>query len=237
MIKRLMLIGLLGLSFLGLSRTEAKAQGACEPTLLAFYGICVVMDLSDFSVEAGSVDVSTILKQLKNASVTKPALETVVFLQQVRLKCLGGGGQVFDVDVNLSDTQAIDASKVAKNGRFLADSLFDDDEIEAALTGVIDFKSVCPKLLDKIAVTKVQVIGTLFTCENGGDPNDPRNSVPACVVADALGKQCIVPTGQDPFVTPFTYSCTTVCTGTQETNPTGDSCHQPVFGNSFYPTS
>ena len=241
MIKRLMLISLLGLGSVGLLRTEAKAQGACEPTLLAFYGICVVMDLSDFSVEAGSVDVSTILKQLKNANTTKPALETVVLLQQVILKCVGGELPSIDVVVDLSKTQAIKASDVAKNGRFLADENFSDPEIKEAVLAVIG-EHGCPpgKDIVDIAVTKTQVIGTLFSCANGGDQNDPRsdnpeNSAPACVIADSLGKQCTVPAGQNPFATPFTYSCSTVCTGWELTNPNPNFCPQPVFGNELYP--
>lgn len=258
MIKRLMLIGLLGLSLGGLSRTNANAQ-ACEPSLLAFYGICFVMDIDDFFVEAGSVDVSSILKQLQNAAKTEPAYEAALVGQEVLVRCKNPAGKTdvlnngkpFNVDFDLTKSEAIKPQAISKNGKALSELIFTDQDIQQGL-GISD--QTCADAhpgqggqnwkLDKVVVTKAQVIGTLFSCQpyiiNGitydGNPNDPRNAASPCGISDSLGKQCTIPAGQDPFKPPFKYSCNTVCTGTNLTNPQGDFCPQPVAGNLAYPT-
>ena len=144
MIKRLMLIGLLGLSLLGLLRTEVKAQGACEPTLLAFYGICVVMNIEDFVVEGGSVEVASILKKLQNANTTAPAYEVTLFLQQVSARCknpAGGSenanGNPFNLDVVLSDTQTPKDFPISKNGRAISEIVFTDNDLLNAVAPVL----------------------------------------------------------------------------------------------------
>ncbi len=256
MFKRLILIGLLGLSLVVWSRTEATAQGACEPTLLALYGICVVMEIDDppgFVVEAGSVKVDSILKKLQNANTTKPSYEVVLFLQQVSARCTNPGGQSenaqgnpHNVDVSISETQAINAAAVTKNGKFLSDIEFTDADLIAALAPVLG--NVCKPnwSLRKIAVNKMQVFGTLFSCANGGDQSDPRNLVTetgdagpcevqgfpgVLAIADALGKQCVVPAGQNVFQTPFKYDCAapapggTLCQGVPGSGPA--ACPQP----------
>jgi hypothetical protein len=229
MIKRLMRIGLFGLSLVGLLRTEVKAQGACEPSLLALYGICVVMNIEDFFVEGGSVEVASILKRLQNATTTAPAYEVTLFLKQVSARCrnpAGGSenanGSPFDLDVVLSETQTPKDFPISKNGRAVSEIVFSDDDLLSAIAPLLG--TVCkPKwTLDKIAVNKMQVFGTLFSCENGGNQDNPR--VSGCIVADALGKQCVVPGGQDPFKPPFTYDCGgTICDGIS--GPT--ACPQP----------
>jgi hypothetical protein len=261
MIKRLMLIGLVALTLVPFSRTKANA---CEPTLLAFYGICFEMDISDFFIEAGSVKVDSILKKLKNADTTDPSYEATLFITGVLARCKNPAGKVdvlnngkpFNPNVTLEQSQAITPQQITKNGSALSEIIFTDDEIKAAVEAALatDLDALCkqkgnPWSLDKLAVVNLQLVGTLFTCANGGDQTDPRDlqvddpELGACryptgtgaqlagqlAIQDALGKQCVVPLGQDPFKPPFKYSCTTVCSGVPGTDAT-DPCPQTDTG-------
>jgi hypothetical protein len=216
------------------------------------------MDVSDFSISSGSVIVDSILKKLKNTDTTAPSYEAVLFIQSVVARCKNPGGQVrvlnngkpFNVSTSLDNTQAITPDQITKNGSALSEIIFSNDEIVAAVEQSLgDLDTLCKQTgqtwtLDKVAVTKFQLIGTLFTCANGGDPTDPRDIFsPAntkCIYTggsfpnqlayqDTLGKQCSVPSKQDPYAHGFNYSCTTVCSG----NPydvTVNGCNQTDTG-------
>jgi hypothetical protein len=211
MLKRVMIIGSLVMSLVSMVRTTVEAQSIGGFLLIGI----------------NSVKVESILKQLANANITQPAYEVVMFLQEVSVMCtnpsgdtaLANNGRPFQLDnVAVSNTQTIDSSQITKNGRFLSDIVFSDDDLRAALAAARG--SGCNKnwTADKIVVNAMQVFGTLFSCKDGGDPAAPRAT--GCAIADALGKQCDAPSGQDLFNTTFDYDCVTICQGASD-------CPQP----------
>lgn len=185
-----------------------------------------------------SIAVDSILKQLKNADVTVPSYEVVLFLQRVSLRCTNpagntegaNNGQPFNLDeVTVGATQTNDDFAITKNGRALSEIIFHDPElVEAVLAGLPPDATICKQnwsvVLDKIVVHEMQAFGTLFTCANGGDPTDPRNT--GCTIEDALAAQCAVPSNltlQQLFSSlTFDYNCTTLCH-----NSEGTQCPQP----------
>jgi hypothetical protein len=170
------------------------------------------------TIGINSVAVDSILKQLQNASKTLPAYEVVMFLQQVSARCKNPAGQIgeanngkpFNLNIAVvSQAQSIPDS-IVKNGRAPSDIFFSNDDLQAAVEA--ELGKVCNPnwTLDKIVVNKMQVFGTLFSCE--GLPGNQDNPRGVCPVDDALGKQCSAPPGQDLFNTTFNYNCTkTIC--------------------------
>ena len=94
------------------------------------------MNIEDFFVEGGSVEVASILKKLQNANTTEPAYEVTLFLQQVSARCknpAGGSenanGNPFNLDVVLSETQTPKDFPISKNGRAVSEIVFTDNDL------------------------------------------------------------------------------------------------------------
>jgi hypothetical protein len=203
--------------------------GALVTCLVSIVGAtaAVALSIGGISVSGvNSVEVASILKALKNADVTEPAYEVVMFLQRVSIMCknpagepeVAHNGRPFNLDnVVISQTQTSQDFAITKNGRALSEIVFSDTELLAAADAALG--SVCNENWTErqIVVNAMQVFGTLFSCAARGDPNDPRDLVApfsgACVIADALGKQCDAPAGLDLFNTTFEYNCETICAG------------------------
>jgi hypothetical protein len=178
-----------------------------------------------------SVEIESILKQLTNTRITEPAYEVVMFLQAVSARCTNpaGGteivnnGQPFQVEnLVLGMTQIGQDFAITKNGRALSEIVFSDPSLIAAVEAASGRLCNPNWTVDKLVVHAMQVFGTLFSCEEGGDPAAPRG-LPACRITDALGRQCDAPAAQDLFNTTFEYDCATVCDGVA---PDGNACPQ-----------
>jgi hypothetical protein len=195
-LKRVVIIGVLAMSLVSMAGITVEAQSI---------GGFLVIGIN-------SVEVESILKQLKNAAKTGPLYEVVMFLQEVSVTCKNPAGQTGEANsgepfelnnVAVSETDTIGADQITKNGRALSEIIFSNDELAAALATARG--AVCKKnwTADKIVVNAMEVVGTLFSCPADG----------ACEFADALGKQCFAPAGQDLFSTTFEYNCSTTCVG------------------------
>lgn len=205
MFKRVLSVALLGLSLIGPLRTNANAQ-VCEPTLLAFYGICIDI-MSAFS---GSVEFESILKKLQNANITKPSYEITILGIKGLIQWVNkagnaepANGQPFNTET-VSLTSINSSLKISKNGTARDVTIFEDDEIIAALEAAgVDVGrpgGQGGRWTGKILVTEMQAFGTVFECATtGGDQSDPRDVVAPfgnpCNVNDAVGQQCFAPAG------------------------------------------
>jgi hypothetical protein len=185
--------------------------GALIPCLVSMVGTTVAVALSIGGISVigiNSVEVESILKQLQNTAITNPRYEVVMVLQKVSATCLNAAGQTgdanngrpFSVDnVEVSEAESINSSKITKNGKYLSEIIFTDADLAAALAGV---RGGCNQnwTMDKIVVHEMQVFGTLFSCTAAG----------SCTIEDALGKHCFAPVGVDLFNATFEYECDTI---------------------------
>lgn len=180
----------------------------------------------------GSVDTVDILSGLGNADITLPAFEVVLFPQLVSIRCTGPAGQTgegrngnpFEItNASVDQTLTIDNSQITKNGKALAEIVFTDADLIASIEAA-NGDSLCNNswTATEIVVHALQVFGTLFSCEEGGNQNDPRAT--GCLIEDAQSQQCFVPddvTLDVLFSGTGDYNCTTLC------NDPGTPCPQP----------
>jgi hypothetical protein len=194
-----------------------------------------------------SVNVEGLLGGLGNVSkgpnANPVAYRVTMFIQDAEVSCINPGGNAerangqpfFTTAVPLSATDVINSPKqVTKNGRALADVLFEDSDIINGLiaggafdgTNITSLADVCPNAgwTARVLVKQMQVLGQVFdNSENSptcgqlvqvGDESvprlfhDPRTSYAVvndgCNLTDALTVQCYAPTGAI-VDTNFTY--------------------------------
>jgi hypothetical protein len=218
-----------------------------------------------------SVDVEGLLGGLGNVSkgpnANPVAYRVTMFIQAAEVSCINPAGNAeratgqpfIGTPVPISDTDVINsAAQVTKNGRALADVLFEDADIINNLikagafvdSGITSIADLCPNTqwTARVLVKQMQVLGQAFdNSENSSfcDLNDPRTSYPipgggfnpGCNLTDAMAVQCYAPTGAivDTF---FTYvgdsadgapPCNTICSNRlAEQNSSVLACPDPT---------
>lgn len=228
MVKRLIVIGLFGLLLIAPLRGKATAAN-CDPFLLAFYGVCIVIPPV---VSGGSVCVASKIAGLKGETAERqPSYETIVFLQEGKA-VFRNKGKHADVDnINFDVIEEINLAsvngnlRVKRNGIARDFTCFENFEICRALqlAGVIPSNS--KKWTCEVVVTKLQAFNTAFACVDTdgitvlGDPDDPRAT--GCGVSDTYGQKCEAPPGVT-FGDQFNYACEEVCSDGE-----GVTCFQP----------
>lgn len=180
-----------------------------------------------------TVEVTSILKGLKNVSNVSVGYEVLLVLQDVTVKCLNpadnsaeANGVPFSVPIELVHVDTNQDLAINKNGRAISDIAFHDPEIAQVLidAGV----QVCRPNWRPVAVhvEAMQVFGTLFSQPDptsSCNVDDPRAT--GCVLEDALGEQCTAPENALASAT-FEYNCSPVCQGAPDPASTTD-CPQP----------
>ena len=165
---------------------------------------------------------AAILAGLGNAERNKPAYEVVLILQELQQRCFPPGGSQPQTETgvphspnaSVSEAGAVDPKQVTKNGKFVADLVFTDDDLRTAIGG-----GLCSNnwIEGDLVASVLQTFGTVFECGGigGADPNDPRGidtGVP-CRIEGQIGQQLCAPEGQPLFhpENEFDYIVKTIC--------------------------
>jgi hypothetical protein len=214
-----------------------------------------------------SVDVEGLLGGLGNVSkgpnANPVAYRVTMFIQDAEVSCINPGGNAerasgqpfIGTPVPISDTDVINsAAQVTKNGRALADVLFEDADIIDNLikagafvdSGITSIADLCPNTgwTARVLVKQMLVLGQAFDNSENSlicDLNNPETSYislnDGCNLTDAMAVQCYAPTGSI-VDTPFTYvgdspdgapPCNTICSNRlAEQNSSVPSCPDPT---------
>jgi hypothetical protein len=180
-----------------------------------------------------TVELTSILKGLKNVTNVPVGYEVLLFLQNVTVKCLNPAGNSaeangvpFSATVELVQVDTNQDLVISKNGRAISDMAFHDPDLAQALidAGV----RICRPNWNPVAVhvDAMQVFGTLFSKPDSAiscNVDNPRAT--GCVIEDALGKQCFAPPNAIASTT-FEYDCNTICQGVPNASSATD-CPQP----------
>jgi hypothetical protein len=233
MLKRLILIGLLGL--LVFVPFGAKTFAVrCEPTLLALYGMCFPLP----EITGNDLCVDSRLFHLRNVDNLSPSYETILFVLEASVEWRNRPGNSDRGAIHgepfigeaLEIVDVEDSFVVRNNGNARDQACFTSGEIIAAAEAAgIDLGRPGGEggnWRGTIHVINGHIFNTLFACIDTdgtvlGDPAFPRELSSPCHFEDAGGQNCVAPAGTGPGDT-FNYICSTLCEDGE-----GVDCLQP----------
>jgi hypothetical protein len=191
-----------------------------------------------------TIFVDGILKGLGNVTNNPTVFTATMFRMSGQVFCKNPAGNsstaqgqpFIDLPVGLIDLDTIDPGEVTKNGKSLAEVVFHDAEILAAIDPETDIPDCQNSNWIKVVViTKMQILGRQLEDSGTGtcDVNNPA-TFESCTIVDSLRVSCQIQ--PQYFTTPgaaigksYSYgaegtgtgSCTQIC---HSNDPTGDAC-------------